>query len=163
MTKRNRFLSMALAAAFFVQPVLASAQECASEVQQAEEQARQLYINGMSGLANNSFSSRPGTFSSMACLDKFMQGGMDIFFRPPQLNDLLGQVLNFACQQAQQALSGAGGGGGTNLQSLIGSMSGGLNVLGAGGGAQTVNLSQVLGTAASAASQGNSIRNLFGQ
>ncbi len=120
------------------------ANECSSDIQSAMDQSRMTYVNGMNGLASNNFSSRPGTYSNIACLDKFMKGSMDIFFKPPQLTDLLGQVLNFACQQAKQALSGAGGGS-TNLGSLIGSLAGGLNVPGSNGGSQTINLNQVLG------------------
>ncbi len=150
-----------------MQPALASAQDCASQVQSAEEQSRQMFIQGMAGLANNNFSQRPGTFSSMACLDKFMKGNMDTLFKPPQLNDLLGQVLNFACQQAKQSMSGAlggGGMGGLNLQSIIGSLSGGLNIPGGGGGGGLMNLSSMLGGGASGNSfstQSGGISSLF--
>lgn len=124
---------------------LAQANECSTDIQSAMDQSRMTYVNGMNGLASNNFSSRPGTYSNIACLDKFMKGGMDIFFKPPQLTDLLGQVLNFACQQAKQALSGGGSGGSTNLGQLIGSLAGGLSIPGSSGGSQTVNLNQVLG------------------
>ncbi len=165
---RNRLVSLALAAALALQPALASAQDCASQVQSAEEQARQQFIQGMAGLANNNFSLRPGTMSSMACLDKFMSGNMDTLFRPPQLNDLLGQVLNFACQKATQAMSssGMGAGGATNLQSIIGSLSGGLNIpgMGGGGGGGLMNLSSMLGAGGGGggfSSGTGSIGNLF--
>ena len=145
---RSRLAALALAALVALHPAAASAAgDCASQVQQAEEQARTQYINGMSGLANNNFSQRQGSYTQLACLDKFMQGNMDTLFRPPQLSGLLNQVLSFACQQAKQALGGALGNA-TNLQSLIGSMSGGgLNLQGlvgsmAGGG---VNLGSIAG------------------
>ncbi len=125
---------------------IARAQECSTDIQSAMDQSRMNYVNGMNGMASNNFSSRPGTYSNIACLDKFMQGNMDLFFKPPQLTDLLGMVLNFACQQAKQALGGGGGSGGsTNLGQLIGSLAGGLNVPGGSGGSQTVNLNTVLG------------------
>jgi len=164
----RKALRIALVATLAVAPAAARAQDCSSQVQSAEESARQQYIQGMAGLANNNFSQRPGSFSSMACLDKFMQGNMDTLFRPPQLNDLLGQVLNFACQQAKQAVSGAlggGGMGGLNLQSMLGSLSGGINIPGASGGANLMNLSSMLGGGASGNSYSTStggISSLFG-
>ena len=160
MRRRRKLAAAFLSVMIAVTPAMA--QDCSSSVQSAEEQARQMFINGMAGLANNSFSQRPGTFSSMACLDKFMSGGMDIMFRPPQLNDLLGQVLSFACQQAKQALTGATGGAGLNLQSLIGSLSGGGINLGAlGGASQIVNLSSMLGGSSSVNPSTASIAGLF--
>lgn len=134
---------------------IAHANECSSDIQSAMDQSRMTYVNGMNGLASNNFSSRPGTYSNIACLDKFMKGSMDIFFKPPQLTDLLGQVLNFACQQAKQAMSG-GGGGSTNLGSLIGSLAGGLSVPGSNGGSQTINLNQVLGAVIGGSGSGSS-------
>lgn len=124
---------------------IAHAQECSTDIQSAMDQSRMNYVSGMNGMASNNFSSRPGTYSNIACLDKFMQGNMDLFFKPPQLTDLLGMVLNFACQQAKQAIGGGASGGSTNLGSLIGALAGGLNVPGSNGGSQTVNLNSVLG------------------
>jgi len=161
---RRRIAGLGLAVLLAFQPALAFADgDCASQVQQAEEQARTQYINGMSGLANNNFSQRPSSYSQMACLDKFMQGNMDTLFRPPQLSSLLSQVLGFACQQAKQAMGGSMGnatnlqgligsmaGGGVNIQGLIGSMAGGgLNMGAIAGGGGIVNLSQSLGMATS--------------
>ena len=142
---KSRTVVAAVLALSMVASGMAHANECSSDVQSAMDQSRMTYVNGMNGLASNNFSSRPGTYSIIACLDKFMKGSMDIFFKPPQLTDLLGQVLNFACQQAKQAMSGGGGGGSTNLGSLIGSLAGGLSVPGSNGGSQTINLNQVLG------------------
>lgn len=107
-----------------------SATECAVEFQQAEQAVRERYINGMSGLASSNFSTRPGTFSSMACLDKFMQGDMDIFFRPPDLDSLLQQALSFACETVMDAVQGGGGGGGgsTDVLAMLKSMGGGVKL-----------------------------------
>lgn len=163
---RRHVAGLGLAVLLAFQPALARASgDCASQVQQAEEQSRTQYINGMSGLANNNFSQRPNSYSQMACLDKFMQGNMDTLFRPPQLSGLLSQVMSFACQQAKQAMGGAMGnatnlqgligslaGGGINIQGLIGSMAGGgLNMSSIAGGGGIVNLSQTLGMATSLA------------
>jgi hypothetical protein len=161
---RSRFAGFALAALVAFHPVAAFADgDCASQVQQAEEQSRTQYINGMSGLANNNFSQRQGSYSQLACLDKFMQGNMDTLFRPPQLSGLLSQVLSFACEKAKSSMGGALGnatnlqgligsmaGGGINIQGLIGSMAGGgLNMGSIAGGGGIVNLSQTLGMATS--------------
>lgn len=163
---RSRLAALALSVLVAVQPAAAWASgDCASQVQQAEEQSRTQYINGMSGLARNNFSQREGSYTQLACLDKFMQGNMDTLFRPPQLSGLLSQVLSFACQQAQQALQGALGnatnlqgligsmsGGGINIQGLLGSIGGGgLNMGSIAGGGGIVNLSQTLGGAANLA------------
>lgn len=157
----KRVVAAVLAINLAVAPALA--QDCSTDVQSAQESARQTYIQGMTGLAGSNFSNRPGTFSSLGCLDKFMQGNMDVFFRPPQLNDLLGMVLNFACQQLQQKVGAAGGAGGGigNLTSLLGGLAGGLNVPSAGGGSSLVNLNQVLGYGSSVNSSGGSLNGLF--
>lgn len=154
---RKHAIAAAVSLVMALQPVASMAQECFPEVQSATDTVRQQYIQGMSGLANNNFSQRPGTMTSMACLDKFMQGSMDIFFKPPQLNDLLSQVLNFACQQAKQAIGNAigGAGGGSNVSNLLNGLVGGL-----GGGA---NLGQSLGGGYSGGSvQPGSLNALFG-
>lgn len=155
---KKHVIAASVAALLALHPVAASAQECLPEVQSATDNVRQQFIQGMSGLASNNFSQRPGTMSSMACLDKFMQGSMDIFFKPPQLNDLLSQVLNFACQQAKQAIGNATGGGGSNVSGLLNGLVGGLS--GGGGGS---NLSQALGGGYSGGgAQSTSINSLFG-
>lgn len=156
---KKRIIVASVSALLAFHPIAASAQECLPEVQQATEGVRQTFIQGMSGLASNNFSQRPGTMSSMACLDKFMQGSMDIFFKPPQLNDLLSQVLNFACQQAKQAIGNAvGGGGGSNVSGLLSGLVGGLS--GGGGGS---NLGQALGGGYSGGgAQSTSLNALFG-
>jgi hypothetical protein len=164
---RSRLAAVAFAAMLAAHPAAAqSSGDCASQIQQVEEQSRTQYINGMSSLARNNFSQRQGSYTQMACLDKFMQGNMDTFFRPPQLSGLLSQVMSFACQQAQQAMGGAMGnatnlqgligslaGGGINIQGLIGSLAGGGLSMGGmgGGGGGIVNLSQTLGGATSLA------------
>ena len=117
-------------------------------------QSQTSYLNGMSGLASNSFSSRPGTYASAGCLDKFMKGQMDVMFKPPALTDLLGLVLNFACQQATQAISGAASG--TNLSSLIGPLSGGLSI-----GGSTINLNQVMGSPTSSTTTTSGLSSIF--
>mgnify|MGYP001209317712 CR=1 FL=1 len=136
----KKTLSAAVMAIALAGPVLA--QECDINIANAVEAQRQEYINGMTGLATNNYSGRPGTYSSMACLDKFMQGDMDIFFRPPALDDLLQQALSFACEQIADAITGseAGGGGQEQVLALLQSMSGGLSVPNQGGGTSQINV-----------------------
>ncbi len=142
--------------------------DCTSAVSNAQDQGRQAFIQGMAGLASNNFSTRPGSFSSMACLDKFMQGNMDIMFKPPSLNDLLGQVMNFACQAASSATGSSNAMGNLgSLTSLIGSLSGGLNLGGmTGGSSGTTNLGSLMGglfsgTGSSSSSSGG-FESMFG-
>lgn len=162
---RKRLVPVALAVFLAASPALA--QDCAVDVQQAQDSARKMYIDGMGGLASNNFSQRPGTFSKMGCLDKFMQGNMDVFFKPPQLQDLLQQALSFACEQVQQAIGGAlggAGGSGADLGALA-SLAGGLNVPGGSGGSgQSVNLGQLLQTFQSGSGMAGTtdINTLFG-
>ncbi len=125
----TRAASLLVAASLCCVPALAG-NDCSSSVSSAQDSGRQTFINGMAGLASNNFSNRPASFSSMACLDKFMQGNMDIMFKPPSLNDLLGQVMNFACQAATTSSTS---GSMPNISSLIGSLSGGLNMGGSSG------------------------------
>lgn len=123
---------------------LVQAAECDPDVESTLDQMREQYINGMSGLANNNASMRPGSYSQMSCLDSFMQGDMDIFFRPPKLDDLLQQALSFACEQIAGALEGGGPGGQGGqgqVLDLMKSFSGGLNVPNPnGGGSMQVNI-----------------------
>lgn len=117
---------------------------CDADVQSAIESKRNSYVNGMSGLANNNNSLRPGSYSQMSCLDNFMQGNMDIFFRPPKLDDLLQTALSFACQAIGDAMSGGGPGGQGGQSQMLDLMKtfagGGLNVPTQGGGSQLVNM-----------------------
>lgn len=161
---RKSIFRAVLLVATLVAPV-ANAAECAVDVANAQEQARNQYVNGMSGLANNNYSMRPGSYSSMACLDGFMQGDMDIFFRPPALDDLLQQALSFACEQIAGAMEGGGPGGqGGQAQVLdiMKSLTGGLNVPSTDGGSMNVNVADFVDMGAPSSAQGTSLMgNLF--
>lgn len=156
---RSVIAALALASA-----PIASAAECAVQVSNAIESERENYINGVNGLASSNYSTRPGSYSSMACLDQFMQGGMDIFFRPPDLDSLLQQVLSFACEQISQGMGGGmtGGGqqGGGDLMALVKSFSGGLSVPSTSGGSMPVNMADYFGNGTSP--QGSQLLNIFG-
>jgi len=99
------------------------AQACDPAVENVLDQQRKAYIAAASDLADQNYSRRPGSFASTTCLDNLMKGGgLDIFFKPPSLDSLLGMVKNLACQQASQifnGLLGGGGGGGVNGGSLL--------------------------------------------
>ncbi|MBY3433164.1 hypothetical protein HFN89_03075 [Rhizobium laguerreae] len=108
----------ALAIGISVQSVYA-ASECASGVSSALDQQRQRYIEAQADMASQNFSKRPGSFASTTCLDNLMtSGGLDIFFKPPNLDTLLGMVKNLACEQASQIFESLVGGGGLNSGSL---------------------------------------------
>lgn len=142
---------------------LAWAAECDVQVSSAIESERENYINGVAGLASSNYSSRPGSFTSMACLDQFMQGGMDIFFRPPDLDSLLQQVLSFACEQISgggQGQSGGMGGGAPDLMALVKGFSGGLTVPSTNGGSMPVNMSDYFGNMTSP--KGTNLQGIFG-
>jgi len=159
---RRRFHSVLLAVAMAFSSSVAMANDCDASISNALEQSRSDYVNGIAGLASNNYSSRPGSYSSMACLDQFMQGEMDIFFRPPDLDSLLQQVLSFACDQIMDALQGGGGGsqGTGQMLALMKEFSGGLNVPSSGGGTTKVNMANYLSTQTTMGT--NSLNSLFG-
>lgn len=113
---RNRFTR---AAALSIALLASSAQvmaatSCDTDVASALDKQRQEFIASASDLADQNFSRRPGTFASTTCLDTLMkQGGVDIFFKPPSLDTILGMVKNFACQQASQIFDKLVGGNGS--------------------------------------------------
>jgi hypothetical protein len=85
--------------------------ECIAGVQSALDTQRQQYISGQQAMASQGFSKRPGSFAETTCLDTLMQsGGLDILFKPPSLDTILGMVKNLACQQASQIFSKLTGG-----------------------------------------------------
>jgi hypothetical protein len=118
------FIKGALVAAAVValssQSVLAAASgECASGVSSAMDQQRQKYIAANADLAQQNFSKRPGSFASTTCLDNLMSsGGLDIFFKPPSLDNILNMVKNLACEQATQIFDSLLSGSGLNGASL---------------------------------------------
>src|SRR3546814_5818126 len=68
---------------------------CSIEVAQMEDEYRREYITGMSVLADVSSSRRPDSFAELSCLERLMNSVMDVFFEPPGLPDLLGELENF--------------------------------------------------------------------
>lgn len=112
----------------------ALAQECSPDVKSAIEGHRKTYVDGMAGVASSNFSSRPGTFSNMACLDQFMKGDLDIFFKPVSLDTLLSQVMSFACEKFEETIGGGGSSSGFDAIGLFtdATKGGSFNVSGAG-------------------------------
>lgn len=102
---------------------------CDTSVASALDKQRMAYIAAQSDLADRNYSRRPGSFATTTCLDNLMQGGgLDIFFKPPSLDNILGMVKNLACQQASQIFNGlmGGVGGGAGLQ--VGELLPGVNL-----------------------------------
>lgn len=96
---------------------------CDPAVSAVLEKQRESYVAAAGDFASQNFSKRPGSFASTTCLDNLMKGGgMDIFFKPPSIDGILGMVKNLACQQASQIFSSLVGGG-------IGGVNGGLGAL----------------------------------
>ncbi|MGH0003718.1 hypothetical protein ACQU0X_26885 [Pseudovibrio ascidiaceicola] len=90
-----------------------AADDCDPAVQEMLDKQQQSYIEASGQLASQNFSRRSGTFSSTTCLDKlFLEGGVDILFKPPNIDDLLNSVMNMACDAANnlidEAISGSG-------------------------------------------------------
>jgi len=133
-TLRGLVLAASFAAA--CQPAFAEA--CMPEVSSVLDKQRESYISSQSDLADQNFSRRPGSFASTTCLGDLMKGdGLDIFFKPPSLDSIIGMVKNLACQQASQIFSqlmsgsGINGGGALNPGELLS----GINLGGLGNGA----------------------------
>lgn len=102
---------------------------CDSSVSSALDKQRSAFISSRSDLADKNYSRRPGSFASTTCLDNLMKGGgLDIFFKPPSLDNILGMVKNLACQQASQIFSGLLGGSGGGAGRKIGELLPGVNI-----------------------------------
>ena len=115
--KRAAFAAFALALSF--QSAAAAGAECAPGVSSALDQQRERFISAQADMASQNFSKRPGSFASTTCLDKLMtSGGLDIFFKPPSLDNIIGMVKNLACEQASQIFESLVGGSGLNSSSL---------------------------------------------
>jgi len=98
----------------------AVAADCDPAVSSVLDKQRQAFINAQADMADQNFSKRPGTFASTTCLDNLMKGGgLDIFFKPPSLDNILGMVKNLACKQASQIFNSLMGGGGINGGSIL--------------------------------------------
>jgi hypothetical protein len=155
-----------------VQSALA-ASECAPGVSSALDQQRQRYIEAQADMASQNFSKRPGSFASTTCLDNLMtSGGLDIFFKPPNLDALLGMVKNLACEQASQIFQSLVGGGGLNAGSLQpGEILSGINLGGnllssSSSGGVTGLVQKLIGSASSSATGSTadvstSLKNVF--
>lgn len=168
--KRTAVAAFVVALSF--QSALA-ASECATGVSSALDQQRQRYIEAQADMASQNFSKRPGSFASTTCLDNLMtSGGLDIFFKPPSLDSLLGMVKNLACEQASQIFQSLVGGGGLNSGSLQpGEILSGINLGGnllSGGssGGYTGLVQQLIGTASNSGSGSGSeiptsLKNVF--
>lgn len=132
--KRSGFLKSAAVAIM----VMASASTaladdaCLPGVQSALDQQQKSYIAAQQSLASQGFSRRPGSFAETTCLDTLMQtGGLDILFKPPSLDSILGMVKNLVCKQASQIFDQLTGGGLSNITSLLpGEISSGVNLSG---------------------------------
>jgi hypothetical protein len=121
---------------------------CIAGVQSALDTQRQQYISGQQAMASQGFSKRPGSFAETTCLDTLMQtGGLDILFKPPSLDNILGMVKNLACQQASQIFSKLTGGG-SGLS--------GLTSLASGEISSGINLGSVLSTIVGSSTKSNS-------
>jgi hypothetical protein len=114
----------------------------------------------------------PSSFTGLSCLDKLMNSGTDIMFRPPSMSDLLSQIENAACAKANDIYQSvtqpindslyqtADLGGffpGMNLGSLGGSVNGGIKP---GMGGFEINNNPVL-TSAESARQGATLSDLY--
>ncbi len=134
---------------------------CVAGVQTALDQQRQSYIAAQTSLASQGYSKRPGSFATTTCLDTLMQtGGLDILFKPPSLDSILGMVKNLACKQASQIFDRLTGGGLSNLGSLLpGEISSGINL--GGGLSSIIGTSTKVGGTLDTSSVSTSLRKLF--
>jgi len=157
-TRRAKFVIALALLAWSGQAIAQDA--CDPGVAAALDKQRMAFIAAESDLADQNFSRRPGSFASTTCLDNLMKGGgLDIFFKPPSLDNILGMVKNLACQQASQIFngliggSGIGGAGGAGLR--VGELLSGVNL-----GGQVVDFRVPYSSSAGAISDA-SLRSLF--
>jgi hypothetical protein len=151
---KNSLRKMIAAAAILAlgtQTVLAD--ECAPGVASAMDQQRQQYISANADMAQQNFSARPGSFATTTCLDSLMtSSGLDIFFKPPSLDSILGMVKNLACEQASQIfqslITGSSVNTSTSLQpgEILSGVNLGGNLLGALTGTTTTGTTSTTGT-----------------
>lgn len=155
---RNSFTrSVVVAVAIVAGAAQATAAVCDPDVAAALDKQRQEFIASASDLADQNFSRRPGTFASTTCLDTLMkQGGVDIFFKPPSLDSILGMVTNFACQQASQIFDKLVGGNGS-MALKVGEIISGVKL----DGSSSPMTSGILNTSAPTADVDVSLRKLF--
>lgn len=114
-SKHIRIAFIAAAVSFALTGGALAEAACAPEVASVMDNQRQTYIDSYNDLAQKNFSARPGSFATTTCLDNLMKGGgMDIFFKPPSLDNIFNMVKNLACEQASQIFNKALGGGGIN-------------------------------------------------
>jgi len=81
--------------------------DCAVGVAEIQDEAKREYIDGSVALADSVYSRMPKSFTQMSCLERLMQGGMDIFFSPPSIGDFIGMLENFICDQAENLFAQA--------------------------------------------------------
>lgn len=131
-----------------------AANDCATGVSSALDQQRERYIQAQADMAQQNYSRRPGSFASTTCLDKLMtSGGLDIFFKPPSLDKIIGMVKNLACEQASQIFQSLVGGSGLNSSKLQpGEIMAGINFGG--------NLLQSISSGSSSSSSSSGISSL---
>jgi hypothetical protein len=125
MMRRNKLRTAVVAVVMLMGTGASMAQTvaCDPAVSSVLDKQRQAYVAAEGDFASQNFSKRPGSFASTTCLDNLMKGGgMDIFFKPPSIDGILGMVKNLACQQASQIFNSLMGGSGINgaLSSLTG-------------------------------------------
>lgn len=136
---------------------LAQDASCDSSVSSALDKQRTSFIAARSDLADKNYSRRPGSFASTTCLDNLMKGGgLDIFFKPPSLDSILGMVKNLACQQASQIFSGLLGGTGGGAGLKLGELLPGVNI-----GGSLIQFGVKGGSSYSSSVSDTSLRTLF--
>lgn len=131
MKKRGTLRTTAVALMFMASFSGALADDsCLPGVQTALANQRTQYIESQSSLASQGYSKRPGNFATTTCLDTLMQtGGLDILFKPPSLDSILGMVKNLACKQATQIFDKLTGGALSKISGLLpGEISSGVNI-----------------------------------
>ncbi len=110
--------------------------DCLSAVQTQQEDILRQHIDDQVNLATNTYPKKSQSFSDLSCLDNLMNSGMDIFFSPPGLGDLMSKLKSYACNavdsQYSQLTSSISSGANSSLS--IGEVVPGLNLGSIGGG-----------------------------
>lgn len=83
------------------------APECPEVLVDTMQNSAMDYIDGLTAASSEVYKDMDNSFGEMSCLEKLMDGGADIFFKPPSIGDISGQIKDAACTAAEDMIAKA--------------------------------------------------------